>query len=359
MPNTDPLVIVLGAGASKEVNLPIGSELTKSIAESLNFKLHNYQRLAGGDDLIRECVYKLSAQSSASSRGTADDYYRTALKIREAMPLALSIDNFIDSHRMDERIAQVGKIAIAACILKAEKRSTLYLDRSNIYNKLDFTPLGKTWFASLFSLVTQHCSRNELSQQLSRLTIISFNYDRCFKHFLRYALLTYYSLSQPEADAIVSKVSVLHPYGSVGRMPFETERSAIDYGEQPTSDDLMRSAGYIKTFTESTDHEAAETKAIRESVTNTKTLVFLGFAFHPLNLELLFGQSRPKANSRNCDVFGTAMDISDSSKSLIVDDLAQMGGYAASRIQLHQKLTAGALISEYSRHLSRSLRSSV
>jgi hypothetical protein len=38
---------------------------------------------------------------------------------------------------MDERIAQVGKLAIAACILKAEKRSTLYVDRSNLYNKLD------------------------------------------------------------------------------------------------------------------------------------------------------------------------------------------------------------------------------
>ena len=73
MPDTDPLVIVLGAGASKEVKLPIGSELTKTIAESLNFKIDHFQHLAGGDDRIRECVYKL-AQSSANSHGTAADY---------------------------------------------------------------------------------------------------------------------------------------------------------------------------------------------------------------------------------------------------------------------------------------------
>jgi len=35
MSKPDPLVVVLGAGASKEVGLPIGSELTKSIADSL------------------------------------------------------------------------------------------------------------------------------------------------------------------------------------------------------------------------------------------------------------------------------------------------------------------------------------
>jgi hypothetical protein len=358
MPDTDPLVIVLGAGASKEVKLPIGSELTKTIAESLNFKIDHFQHLAGGDDRIRECVDKL-AKSSANSHGTAADYYRSALKIREAMPLAPSIDNFIDSHRMDKRIAQIGKLAIAACILKAENESTLYVERSNSHNKPDFTELGATWFTALFSLVTQHCTHAELEEKFSRLTIISFNYDRCFKHFLLYALLTYYSLSQSEAVGIVSQVSILHPYGSVGQMRFENAGSGVDYGEQPLSDDLMRSAEGIKTFTESTDHGASETKAIRNSVANAKTLVFLGFAFHPQNLELLFGQSRPKMTRHDCEVLGTAMAISDSNKSLIIDNLAQMGGYAEGRIQLHQGLTAGALISEYSLHLARSLRIAV
>ena len=255
MTNTDPLVIVIGAGASKEVKLPIGSELTKTIAESLDFKVDHFGRLAGGDDRIRECVYKL-AQSQDNSHGTADDYYRAALRIREAMPLAPSIDNFIDSHRTDKKVAQIGKVAIAACILKAEKDSSLFVDRSNSYNKPDFTQLRGTWFSELFSLVSQHCSRDELEARLSRLTIISFNYDRCFKQFLRNAILTYYAISQSDADGIVSKVSVLHPYGSVGWMRFETGGPGTDFGEQPMSDDLLRSAAAIKTFTESTDDGA-------------------------------------------------------------------------------------------------------
>ena len=69
---------------------------------------------------IRECVFKL-AQSREHSNGTANDYYQAAIRIREAMPLAPSIDNFIDSHRDDKKIAQLGKVAIATCILRAEK----------------------------------------------------------------------------------------------------------------------------------------------------------------------------------------------------------------------------------------------
>jgi hypothetical protein len=354
--NTDPLVLVLGAGASKEVGLPIGTELTKSIAEALNFKIDYFLRLTGGDDRIRECIYKL-AQAPNNSHATPDDYYRAAMKIREAMPLALSIDNFIDSHRADNKIAQIGKLAISACILRAEKGSTLYLDRSNLYNKLDFENIAGTWFASLFSLISQYCSYEELEIRFSRLTVISFNYDRCFKHFLRQALLTYYSLTELQAESIASKVSILHPYGSVGRMRFETGGSGIDYGEQPVSDDLLKSAEGIKTFTESTDPAAEEIKTLRESIANAKTLVFLGFGFHPMNLELLYGQTTPERNSRNCDVLGTAKGISDSNKALIVQDLVQMGGYAEDRIALRQELTAGGLISEYYRHLSRSVHS--
>lgn len=354
--NTDPLVLVLGAGASKEAKLPIGIELTKSIAQSLSFKIDDFQHLVGGDDRIRECIYKL-AQMQTNSHGTADDYYRASQKIRDEMPLAPSIDNFIDSHRPDNRIAQIGKLAIAACILRSEMESTLYVDRSNIYNKLDFKTIDGTWYAKLFSLISQHCSYEELEIRLSRLTVISFNYDRCFKHFLREALLTYYSLTQSQVDSIVLKVSILHPYGSVGRMRFENSGAGRDYGEQLSSDDLLRSAEGIKTFTESTDLGGQEIKTIRESIANANTLVFLGFAFHPMNLELLYGQQPPVPRSRKTRVLGTARGVSDSDKSLISEDLAKMGGYDVDRISLRQELTAGALISEYHRLLSRTVSS--
>lgn len=358
MSKIDPVVIVLGAGASKEVGLPIGSELTTSIAQSLSFKIENFGRLAGGNDQIRECIYKL-AQNSTSTPGSVDDYYQAALKICDSMPLAPSIDNFIDSHRVDKKIAKMGKLAIAACILKAEKQSTLYVNRSNSYNKPNFKKLKGTWFTELFSLFSQHCVSDQLEERLSRLTIISFNYDRCFKHFLRNALLTYYTISPEEADRIVSRVTVLHPYGSVGSMRFDTGLQGIEYGQQPASDDLLRSAESIRTFTESTDEDSNETGTVRERIANAKTLVYLGFAFHPLNMRLLYGSALPSKNGRDCDVFATAMGISESNRSLIADDLARMGGYANTRVHLRQSLTAGGLISEYSRHLARNLHGDI
>ncbi|WP_293008144.1 hypothetical protein [Nitrosomonas sp.] len=357
MLNPDPLVIVIGAGANNEVDLPIGRELTKSIAESLDFKIDRFNRIEGGDDQIRNCINKL-AQQQNTSNGSINDYYKTALKIRDAMPLAPSIDNFIDSHRKDKRIAQIGKLAIAACILKAENKSKLYIDRTkNTKNKQDYSKLNGTWFVELFSLLSQHCDRDQLKERLSRITIVSFNYDRCFKHFLIDALLTYYNLTTQEVNDIVSNINVLHPYGSVGRMFFEKGGMGPKFGELIDSDELLRSADEIRTFTESVEGESDETNAIRESLASTKTLVYLGFAFHPLNLEVLYGKALlPKLNNE-CEVFATAHGISDSNCSMIAHQLKLKGGYYENRIKLHQNLKAGSLISEYSLRLARSVHS--
>lgn len=354
MPNFDPVVIVIGAGASKEVRLPIGLELTKSVADSLDFKVDHFGRLTGGDDKVRECVYKL-AQGLNNRSGTLDDYYIAANMIRQAMPLAPSIDNFIDSHRTDLKIAQVGKLAIACSILKAEKASSLYFDRSNSNNRLDFSPLQSTWFAAIFRLLTQHCSSDELSARFSRLTIISFNYDRCFKHFIKQALLAYYSLSESDASDLTAKICIHHPYGLVGDMRYETGGPGTDFGEQAMTDDLIRSAERIRTFTESNEAGASITNTIRSSVQNAKALVFLGFAYHPMNLEILYGKTRPDSASSDCDVIGTAMGISDSNVMMIKSDLATLGGYTGTRIRLHQDLTAGAIVEYYSRLLAKKL----
>ncbi len=356
MPNTDPLVVVIGAGASKEVALPLGSELTASIAKALDFKVDDFGRLSGGDRQIRECLYKL-AQSPTKSLGSIHDYFQAALKIRDAMPLAPSIDNFIDSHRMDKKIAAIGKLAISACILNAERESALYVDKSNSYNRVDFKKLSGTWYTELFSIVSQHCSQAELEARLARLTIISFNYDRCVKQFLRQSLLTYYTVSETDADSLVSKVTVLYPYGSIGQLRFETGGLGVDYGEQISSDDLLGSAASLKTFTESADSDSDDIKAIRSSVAGAKLLVFLGFAFHPLNLELLYSGQEAPASGRDCDVYCTAIGVSNNNCESIRGDLTTIAGYARDRTRLHQDLTARGLMSEYSRRLARLMHS--
>ena len=84
------LVFVLGAGASKEVNLPTGEELKRSIADALNFRVEGIYRINGGDQRISEAFHQLAQSSGAVSEGI-NPYLRAARLIRDAMPLARKI----------------------------------------------------------------------------------------------------------------------------------------------------------------------------------------------------------------------------------------------------------------------------
>lgn len=351
MPTTTPLVLVLGAGASKEANLPLGYELKEQIAEVLNVKVDDFGRMTGGDSKLHECLRRL-AQSRNDS---INAYFQTARTIHDAMPLAQSIDNFIDSHRGNTKIAEVGKLAITRCILKAEKNSKLFVDPGNTHNKPNFKNLSGTWFSALFGILLQHCCWENIEERLARLSIVSFNYDRCAIHFFREALKTYYRVPAQEVDRAVSKLTVYHPYGSVGPMRFQTGGSGVDFGEEPMSDDLTKHALQLKTFTEGTDESSSEIVSIRATVRSARALVFLGFAFHPLNMKLLYGEERLAPGNDAADVFATALGISESDASVISSELRLFGGYSENRVRLRRDLTASNLVNEYSRHLSQTV----
>ena len=108
-------VFVIGAGASKEANLPTGNELKSKIATLLGM----VQK--GGEDIVE------ALRISTLNDGSADikPYLEAARHIKDALPLAISIDNFIDAHRNNNKIALCGKLAITLSILDAERRSLL------------------------------------------------------------------------------------------------------------------------------------------------------------------------------------------------------------------------------------------
>ena len=345
------LVLVVGAGASKEVNLPVGEELKKAIVSTLGFRVENHVRVVGGDQRIVD-VFKHLAQQPGNRQGDINPYLKAAVLIRNAMPQAQSIDNFIDSHRSDPYIRQCGKLAIVSCILKAEATSSLRVDRSNIYNRIKFTEVTDTWFNGLFQLIVQSCQRDEVPDRLRKIAIISFNYDRCLEHFLHGALQNYYSMSSDQATETLRALDIFHPYGTVGPLPWTHSSTWVEYGGEPNYAQLATLATQIRTFTEGTDEKASKIVSIRSSLWSAERIAFLGFAFHPLNLELLYGPKVNQAQRNDRLVYATALGLSDSDVRLIVGDLAFQGGYRPKNISLHMSLTASQLFREYSRSLS-------
>ena len=103
-------VFVVGAGASKEVDLPVGRELTKVIALALSFRVEHGQLQSGGDESILSTLRKLADQEQVMDRRDhpINAYLHAAWRIRDAMPQSLSIDNFIESHHDERHVALCG-----------------------------------------------------------------------------------------------------------------------------------------------------------------------------------------------------------------------------------------------------------
>jgi hypothetical protein len=76
-------VFIVGAGASKEVNLPVGSELKDTIAYALDFDLDSGY-LTGGDKIIFS-VFPIVARSNNPPLSNFDHFLRAAWQIRDAM----------------------------------------------------------------------------------------------------------------------------------------------------------------------------------------------------------------------------------------------------------------------------------
>jgi hypothetical protein len=350
------LVLIVGAGASKEVNLPIGSELITQISKSLNFKTDDYHISIGeGDERIYSALIQLANQSNSSNSNNTNliPYMQASRHIVDAMPLAPSIDNFINSHQSNQLIAVCGKLAIASCILKAESKSSLYINLSNTYNKIKIQNAAPTWFSAFFKALTTDCRITDLNERLSKVLIISFNYDRCIEHYLFHTLQIYYGINREEAAAALTHLEIFHPYGTVGKLPWQSQIDGIDFGATPHPLQLIAVSKQLQTFTEGIDELKSDIFSIRKTVANAQRIAFLGFAFHPLNLKLLFSDMKYSASDfHQNSVYATAHGISSSDIQHIKNELVRVAGFQESSIYLRSDLMCSQIFYEYSRGLA-------
>jgi hypothetical protein len=111
-------VIVVGAGASSEVGLPIGTGLAKRIAELLDVRF---------DDFGSRCISGDGALFHQLSRGRdGRELQQAAWLIRDGVGLANSIDDFLERHQSNALALLYGKAAIVRAVLEAERRSKIF-----------------------------------------------------------------------------------------------------------------------------------------------------------------------------------------------------------------------------------------
>jgi hypothetical protein len=93
--------------------------------------------------------------------------------------------------------------------------------------------------------------------------------------------------------------------------------TSAPFGGDVISSTLAQGANMFRTFTERTFEPDSQIEQNRNAVLEAETLVFLGFAFHMLNLGLLFGSPQECAVSYSKQAFGTALGLSESVKDSI------------------------------------------
>ena len=321
------LTIVVGAGASSEYRLPVGTKLKQDILEILR------PRSPGGNVQDQDLYYAMMSSANPDSLGSVNfqNYIDAANHIRTSLPLSPSIDNFINSHRGNLFVEQVSKLAIAKSILQAERNSSLWfpkfvrdMDGVTRIGQLNFAEVEQTWLPAFFKLVTQDCPFDQLKEKLSKISFVVFNYDRCVEHFLFEAIKTFYAVDREKTQDVLSSLDIYHPYGLIGKLPWESE-GGIDFGADQKSDVLVPAAGNIKTFSESFDPGEEEGLAIKKAVSKTNRLVFLGFGFIPLNMRLLASDEHASQSTQK-QIFATAFGISKYDAQRISDELRNICG---------------------------------
>ena len=173
--------------------------------------------------------------------------------------------------------------------------------------------------------VTGDSHRDDIAKRFEQITLIVFNYDRCIEHYLLHSLITYHKLSSKDAAEILESLKIIHPYGTVGSLPWQKQNRTVEFGGQPR--DLPTLSEEIRTFTEQSE-DSEEGESIYNAISTSDLIVFLGFAYHKQNLDLL----TPKDSDGKASIVGTAFGISDSDVDFIRRELA--GRFCANNIEV-------------------------
>jgi hypothetical protein len=341
-------VFVIGAGASKEANLPTGHELKEKISNLLNIRFDFSKQISGDYHIVN--ALKVITKKPDSSGDDVNAYLKEARLIRDALPLAISIDNFIDSHRGNKKIAICGKLSIIRAILESERSSLLYFDKNNRNTGLNFSALDNTWYLPLFQLMTENCQIDDLQKRLTSITFIVFNYDRCIEHFLFQALQKYYRISEAEASELINQIDIYHPYGSVGSLPWSKTGPKREFGEEPYAEDIIELVEKIKTFTEGTDPSSSDIKSIKAAMSNASRLIFIGFAFHKLNMQLITPDDFNPEKNEAPRCFATTYNISENDKAVINNQISDL--YKTNVNAQMANLLCGEFFNEFWRSLA-------
>ncbi len=341
-------VFIVGAGASQEAGFPLGTTLAKTIGKGFNLVGDEYGHTARfADRELFEDTRRYLARTNETNQ--LNMFGEAAKLISEGITLSNSIDDFLNIHAKNPYVIKLGKAAIVQSIINAEKKSNLFVNPSNIYNRLTFTNVEQTWFAKLMRVLGPGGSPETVADIFKNVAFITFNYDRCIEHFLTHALSALYGITKEAAEGIVGTLTIIHPYGKIASLEM------LPFGGNPhLATDPFPLSDRIRTYTEQVakPHMLA---LMHDTMHNASCLVFLGFSYLEQNMALL----RPTNPFDRKTVLGTAFGLSDSDRDVVYKEILSMFAQPqqssmsrGNQIIIDNKIKCAELFDSYARTLN-------
>jgi hypothetical protein len=287
--------IILGAGASAECELPLGSALLNTVASALKFRFDLGGRLISGEPYIYDLLQRRYGRSKIGRISQASN------ALAAAAPNFTSIDEALNYFGAQPDIVTIGKLAIVYSMVSAENASKLEIDRQTGRPNID--KLRNTWYDLLFSIAISGLRKENINEIFANVQIINFNYDRTLECFLFHALTGPAGIAPTDAADIVGNLRVVRPYGSLGNLDWHRPGTHIG---GLLDDALFAKIDGIRTFTEA--HQENVKVQINQALDQSELVVVLGFGFHSQNMAL-FSPSNQATRSRGPALFVTAKDI--------------------------------------------------
>jgi hypothetical protein len=265
-----PTDLIIGAGASAEFSMPVGSALTTRVASSVT--------LGSGRTPNNEVLRQQMRECLGSDR--ANKLFRLGAILAAVVTQFVSMDEALHFLSDEADIVELGKLAIAHEIMNAEHLSNLY--KALQANDPSVGDTNNTWAYGFLRLALSASRRAELSELFANVTVIDFNYDRILPQYLYWALQRNLEIPKEMAAECVRKLKILHPYGSLGQLEWQSASGFLSFGA--IEGNLAEISKRIRTYTE--EARGAEYSQISAAIDDAKVVIVIGVGFHRQNIRL-------------------------------------------------------------------------
>jgi hypothetical protein len=248
---------LLGAGASCDYGMPLGSKLKSDILELWREGTNPHVGVA---DKGKMHLLFLSEHPQFAEFGRR--FQESGLA---------SIDKFLS---MNSEFTEIGKLAIATVLLEAEKGCSI---APNVV-------IPSFWIDILWDKLTDEIgSFQEFS--FSNIAFVTFNYDRLLEVYLLRRMKGAFGISDEQAYEKLQSLSLVHVYGQLGSLK-EGDRHFIPFGHGPRRDFCLTASECLQVIPEHRD-ESESIDAARAYLNRADTICILGFGFDALNMKRL------------------------------------------------------------------------